>query len=153
MKELMMVLDKMEEKTKYDVNVAAFWSKCDEISGYLKDCNPLDKKAEYEASYNILRKEWLASIAKQDAVWIEHIVKKLSQLYFRCKFSDPRILASYMQYLIEKAQAKQSLHPSLPVLISRAQDALVRSDVKEMQEIFWIIHPFVLEEKIEEVSL
>lgn len=148
-KDLMMALDQMEAKTKYDVNVAAFWSECDEISEYLQDCNPLDKKAEYEASYNTLRKEGLAAIAKQDAVWIEHIAKKLDELHFRCQFSDPRILASWMQYLIEQAQAKQNPHSSLPALISRGQDALARSDVKEMQEIFWTIRPFIWEGKAE----
>ena len=148
-KDLMIALDHMEAKTKYNANVAAFWRECDEVSEYLQDCNPLDKKAEYEASYNTLRKEGLSAIAKQDAVWIEHIAKKLDELHFRCQFSDPRILASWMQYLIEQAQEKQNPHPSLSTLISRGQDALARSDIKEMQEIFWAIRPFIWEGKTE----
>ncbi|CUI18027.1 putative chaperone protein dnaK [Candidatus Protochlamydia naegleriophila] len=142
-KDLMMALDQMEAKTKYNANVAAFWRECDEISEYLQDCNPPEKRTEYETTYNTLRKEGLSAIAKQDAVWIEHIAKKLDELHFRCQFSDPRILASWMQYILQQAQEKQNPHPSLPALISRAQDALAKSDIKEMQEVFWAIRPFI----------
>jgi molecular chaperone DnaK len=146
-KDLMMALDQMEAKTKYNANVAAFWRECDEISEYLQDCNPLEKRTEYETAYNTLRKEGLSAIAKQDAVWIEHIAKKLDELHFRCQFSDPRILASWMQYILQQAQEKQNPHPSLPALISRAQDALAKSDIKEMQEVFWAIRPFIWDGK------
>ena len=118
-----MALDQMEAKTKYNSNVAAFWHECQELSDYLEDCNPPEKRAEYEATYNTLRKEGLSAISKEDAVWIEHIVKKLDQLHFKCQFSDPRILASWIQDLIKQARKKQNPHPSLPDLISRAQDA------------------------------
>ncbi|MGC2595239.1 MAG: Hsp70 family protein [Rhabdochlamydiaceae bacterium] len=146
-KDLMMALDQMEAKTKYNANVAAFWRECDEISEYLLDCNPPEKRAEYETTYDTLRKEGLSAIAKQDAVWIEHIAKKLDELHFRCQFSDPRILASWMQYILQQAQEKQNPHPSLSALISRAQDALARSDINEMQEVFWAIRPFIWEGK------
>ncbi len=146
-KDLMMALDQMEAKTKYNANVAAFWRECDEISEYLQDCNPPEKRTEYETTYNTLRKEGLSAIAKQDAVWIEHIAKKLDELHFRCQFSDPRILASWMQYILQQAQEKQNPHPSLPALISRTQDALARSDIKEMQEVFWAIRPFIWDGK------
>lgn len=146
-KDLMMALDQMEAKTKYNANVAAFWRECDEISEYLQDCNPPEKRTEYETAYNTLRKEGLSAIAKQDAVWVEHIAKKLDELHFRCQFSDPRILASWMQYILQQAQEKQNPHPSLPALISRAQDALAKSDIKEMQEVFWAIRPFIWDGK------
>lgn len=148
-KDLMIALDQMEAKSKYNVNIAAFWRECDEISEYLQDCNPAEKQAEYEVTYNILRKEGLSAISKQDAVWIEHIAKKLDELHFRCQFFDLRILASWMQYIIQQAQEKQNPHPSLPALINRAQDALARSDVKDMQEVFWIIRPFIYEGKVQ----
>lgn len=145
-KDLMMALDRMEAKTKYNTNVAAFWRECDEITEYLEDCTPIDKREEYETTYNTLRKEGLSAIAKEDAVWIEHITKKLDGLHFRCQFNDPTILSSWMQYLIEKAQEKQNPHSSLPALIARAKDALAESNIKEMQEIFWAIRPFIWED-------
>lgn len=148
-KDLMMALDQLEAKTKYNTNVAAFWRESEEISAYLQDCNPPEKRTEYEATYNTLRKEGLSAIAKQDAVWIEHIAKKLDELHFRCQFSDPYILASWMQHIVQQAQEKQNPHPSLPPLINRAQDALVRSDIKELQEVFWIIRPFIWEGKVQ----
>jgi mannitol-1-phosphate/altronate dehydrogenase len=83
----------------------------------------------------------------EDAVWIEHITKKLDELHFKYQFNDPTVLASWMQYIIQEAQEKQNPHPSLPALISRAQDALAQSNVKEMQEVFWVIRPFIWEGK------
>ncbi len=146
-KDLMIALDQLEAKTKYNANVAAFWRECDGISEYLQDCNPPEKRTEYEVTYNTLRKEGLAAIAKQDAVWIEHIAKKLDQLHFRCQFSDSRILASCIQDLIKQAQEKQNPHASLPDLIKRAQESLARSDISEMQEVIQAMHPFVWEGK------
>lgn len=148
-KDLMIAMDQLEAKTKYNTNVATFWHVCEEISEYLQDCNPPEKRTEYEATYNTLRKEGLSAIAKQDAVWIEHIAKKLDEFHFRCQFSDPRILASWMQVVVQQAQEKQNPHPSLPALISRAQDALARSDIKELQELFCTIRPLIWEGKVQ----
>ncbi len=111
-----------------------------------KTAIPPEKRAEYEATYNTLRKEGLSAIAKQDAVWIEHIVQKLNQLHFKCQFSDARVLASWIRELIKLAQEKTNAHPSLPGLISRALDALAKSDVKEMQEVIHALYPFIGEE-------
>jgi molecular chaperone DnaK len=144
-KDLMVALDQMEAKTKYNANVAAFWRECEELAEYLEDCNPPEKRPEYEATYNTLRKEGLSAIAKQDALWIEHIAQKLDQFLFRCQFSDPRILASCIQKMIKEAQEKQNPHQSLPGLISKAQDVLVKLDVREMQEVIDALRPFVWE--------
>ncbi len=145
-KDLMMALDQMESKTKYNSNVSSFSKECQELADYLEDCNPPEKRAEYEATYNTLRKEGLSAVAKQDAVWIEHIVQKLNQLNFKCQFSDARVLAPWIQELIKLAQEKTNAHPSLPGLINRAQDALANSDVKEMQEVIHALYPFTVEE-------
>ena len=139
-KDLMMVLDQMEAKTKYSINVSAFWRECQDLSDYLEDCNPPEKRTEYETAYNILRKEGLSAIAKQDAVWVEHIVQKLSQLYFRCQFSDSRILTSMIHDLIKRVQEKANAQSSWISLISRAQEALAKSDVMEMQEVIQALY-------------
>ena len=44
----MIALDRLEAKAKYEANVAAFWQECQELSEYLEDCNPPEKRAEYE---------------------------------------------------------------------------------------------------------
>ncbi len=145
-KDLMMVLDQLEAKTKYDTNVVAFWEQCQELADYLEGCNPPEKHTEYETAYSILRKEGLSAISKQDAIWIEHIIKKLDQLLSNCQFSDPRILAHWIHYLIERAQQKPNAHSSLPTLINKAQVAVANSDVREMQEAFHALYPFTKEE-------
>lgn len=144
-KDLMMALDQMEAKTKYNSNLSAFWQECQELSDYLEVCNPSEKRTEYKAAYDTLRKEGLSAIAKQDAVWIEHIVKKLSQFYFKCQFTDSHVLISWIQDLIKQAQEKGINHPSLPGLIDRAQSAMAESDVSEMQEVIHVLYPLVYE--------
>lgn len=145
-KDLMMALDQMESKTKFNSNVASFWRECQDLTDYLEDCNPPEKRSEYEATYNTLRKEGLTAISKEDAVWIEHIVQKLDQLHLKCQFGDTRILGFWIQDLIKRAQEKSHLNSSLPNLIKRSQDALAKSDVKEMQEVFHALYPLTGDE-------
>lgn len=142
-KDLMMALDQMEAKTKFNSNVAVFWRECQEITDFLEDCNPPEKRSEYEATYNTLRKEGLTAISKEDAVWIEHIVQKLDQLHIKCQFGDPRVLGYWIQDMMKRAQEQTPPHPSLPDLIERAQNALAKSEVKEMQEVFHALYPFI----------
>lgn len=146
-KDLMVALDQMESKTKFNSNVTSFWQKCQELADYLEDCNPPEKRTEYEATYNTLRKEGQAAISKEDAVWIEHIVQKIGQLHFKCQFSDSRILTPWIHDLIQQVKEKAHLHPTLPDLINRAQDALSKLDVKEMQEVIHALYPFTEIEK------
>lgn len=134
-KDLMIALDQMEAKTKFNSNVSAFWQQCQNIIDYLKDCKPPEKRAEYEAAYNTLRKEGLSAISKEDAVWLEHIVQKLAQLHLQCQLGDSRILGYWIQDLIKRAQEKIHVHSALPDLIKRAQDALAKADIKEMREV------------------
>jgi hypothetical protein len=47
--------------------------------------------------------------------------------------------------MIKEAQEKQNPHQSLPGLISKAQDVLVKLDVREMQEVIDALRPFVWE--------
>jgi molecular chaperone DnaK len=145
-KDLMMALDQMEAKTKFNSNVSSFWRECQEITDFLEDCNPPEKRSEYEATYNTLRKEGLTAISKEDAVWIEHIVQKLDQLLIKCQFGDPRVLGYWIQDMMKRAQEQTPPHPSLPELIERAQNALAKSNVKEMQEVFHALYPFLGEE-------
>ena len=49
--------------------------------------------------------------------------------------------------MMKRAQEQTHPHPSLPDLIKRAQDALAKSDVKEMQEVFHALYPFIGEGK------
>ena len=116
------------------------------LEDYLEDCNPPEKRTEYETTYNTLRKEGLSAISKEDAVWIEHIVQKLNQLNFKCQFCDSRLLASSIKDLIKRAQDKAQLHHALPDLINRAQEAIAKSEVKEMQEVLYALYPFTEEE-------
>lgn len=145
-KDLMMALDRIEAKTKFNSNVATFWQECQELTDYLEDCNPPDKRTEYEATYNTLRKEGLMAISKEDAILLEHIVQKLSRLNFRCVYNDVRYLTSWIKDLIKQVQEKAHLHPTLPDLINRAKDALAKLNVKEMQELIHALDPFTEEE-------
>ena len=45
--------------------------------------------------------------------------------------------------MMKRAQEQTPPHPSLPDLIERAQNALAKSDVKEMQEVFHALYPFI----------
>ncbi len=141
-KDLMIALDQIEAKTKFNSNVASFWQKCQELVDYLEDCNPKEKRAEYEATFNTLRKEGQAAISKNDAVWIEHIVQKLDQLHLTFQFSDSRILTHWVRDFIQRVQDKTHLHSTLQGLINKAQDALARLDVREMQEAVHALYPF-----------
>jgi molecular chaperone DnaK len=145
-KDLMIALDQIEAKTKFNSNISSFWRECQEIADFLEDCNPPEKRSEYEATYITLRKEGLTAISKEDAVWIEHIVQKLDQLHIKCQFGDPRILSYWIQDMMKRALEQTPPHRSLPALIERAQNALAKSDVKEMQEVFHALYPFIGEE-------
>jgi hypothetical protein len=113
----------------------SFWREYEVITDYLKDCNPPENRIEYEATYNILKKEGLEAIAKEDAVWIEHITNKLSELISKCYYYDPRMMAGWLQQLIGQAQQNVHLNPALLDLINRAHVALAQSNLKEMQEV------------------
>ncbi len=141
-KDLMMALDQLEAETKFTSNVAAFGQVCQDLTDYLKDCNPQEKRLEYETAYKSLRDEGSAAVSKQDAVWIAHIVQKLDQLYFKCMYYDKRIVTQWIRDSIEQAQKKAHLHSSLPDLIKRAQDSVAKSDIREMQEAYYALAAF-----------
>lgn len=145
-KDLMIALDQMEAKTKYNTNVSEFWIQCEKLTNYLEDCQPVENEGEYKTIYNTLRKEGISAIEKQDAVWLEHIIQKLAQLYDRCQLSDPRILSQCIQQMIQEAQEKEEPHSSLPELIIKAQNALDNSDIGEMQKVVFSLHEITKEE-------
>lgn len=140
-KDLMMALDKMEAKTKFDKNVAAFWQICQELNDYLKNCNPPENRVEYEEMYNSLHKEGLSAISKEDVVWIEQIVQKLNQLYDKCQFFDPQVLALNVQHFINRIQEKTHIDPALSISINKAKEALTKLDIKGMQEAIYALYP------------
>ncbi len=145
-KDLMVVLDQIEAKTKLTSNIADFGQICQDLTEYLKDCSPQEKCAEYEATFNTLHQDGLAAISKQDAIWIEHIVQKLNQLHLKCQLNDKRILAQWLQSEIEKVQKKADLHPSVSDVISKAKISVAESNVREMQEAYFALGVFSNEE-------
>jgi hypothetical protein len=149
----MIALDKIEAKSLFSSNIVAFSEECQELEDYMEDCNPPENQTEYEDEYNNLRKEGLTAIAKEDAVLLEHIVKKMKQLNYKCTFSDPFIMSSWVQNIIKDIQEIITSDPSLPSLINKAQDALEKLDVIEMREALWELYPFVTEEKKSNVRL
>ena len=153
-KDLMTSLDQIEAKNGYNMNVAAFWQKCKVFTDYLVSCHPPEKRPEYKTSYNALHKEGLSAIAKEDAALLAHINQKMDQLLFSCQFSDIWALSHWLRELIKQVKEKSHPNPSVPGLITNAQDALTKLDIKLMQNAFEALYPFTQEnEKTEARSM
>ncbi|MDP2193945.1 MAG: Hsp70 family protein [Alphaproteobacteria bacterium] len=152
-KDLMIALDQIEAKTHFNSNIEAFWNECQKIEKYFENCNPPEKKMEYEEVYGELREDGIASISKKDSVLIGHIVQKLEQLYFKCLYNDPIVLREWIQDIINKTQEISDTNSSFKDLVIRAQEAMTELDIREMKESLRALFPFTSEAEIPQIKL
>lgn len=142
MKDLMIALDQMEATTKFDKNTSNFWKLSQEIADYLEDCNPPQKRQEYEAVFSTLRKEGITAIENQDAIWLQHIIEKLDSFHTKCLFADPKVLSVWIRDLISENIDKNRSNPDFIELVHKSEAALRKQNVEEMQEVARSLFPF-----------
>ena len=135
LKDLMISLDKVENKTNFDSNVTKFKELSKEISEYIESITQVKKKTDFEATYEQLIKDGNAAISKQDATWLQHITEKLDSFYTKCLREDPDILSSWIKHIIDKNKDKNRSNPNFIKIVQKADECIKKRQVDEMQEV------------------
>lgn len=131
-RELMVALDNIEAKSKFESNAKKYYEIVQDISAYLSESRPVEKRQEYTATFDLLKRDATDALTAQDPIALQQAMQKLHRFHYHCLFNDPKFL--YSLFIDAKENKKDRLsEPAIAQILVQCEKAIEANKVDDLR--------------------